>query len=1000
MSAPVPKKSLSGHCSVIDNNTLYVLTSNAFQSLPLKENATWSSLPTGESVTGSACVRAVPNGDEANAALYVIGGTSGDDSFGGMQRFFFSNQSWETLTPLTTDMKGRTDHSITYLNDSSSILVYAGSQPQSQTDLSSQTFLISVNEPYDISSFTSQAPPANQPILLPWDSSSAVMLGGQENNKRIFTFDPTNGWEPLDTNLTSPLTTGAKAALISGGDGSKVLEVYDATTSPNGVQQLVLLGAGGSTASNGQTISSPSSTSDKSSSSRKRKRDLTLSNWPDYNSTNAPTAKRSEYSVAQSSNGLAVISGGNDDEPLNIFNQQKNAWVDNEVFFGGSNQVPLTTATPSATSTPSVTSTTSATATTTSAEPEGVKKATSNNTRRTLGITLGVLSAVAVLFAAALIYMRWRKNRRKQEQNYVDEKNADRMSFADRGASFMKEAGSSIAELNSMKPPPAPFHGHNDSQSSIAMFGGAKLANGGHGQPRMQDTRAPATEMATLAPPNFHDGNNNNHSSLAIIAGKFGANRHSRNIGSKGSFESTTRLVRSPSTEPTNGPAMELDEISNKTPTHAINRKPVAQGDHLAPAVIVTDQRSSAEPSPLHVKKRSSGWSKYFAPNDESGYFPAHANSSNLSVSQYTQSRVPSMPLSVNSALVPPLDINNFRDDLEAQRFSAVAKGRPSFNHSSEDLAARGASLDSVRPHQAAFHTGHSLDAESFLNFNRESFNSRRHSTDSMSSRITSSIFFSGADGLSGHTAFTPTSQEAHAKPIDTSAPGSPAIREIHIAPNSSPRIGHLQRAESGAFFARPASSTYSASIAPGRDSRMPITVEDYPGRALSPPVQGPPSIQIPGPAARAAAKGTNNSGFFPGNKDSFRPPPRKLGGLHPGTLAAISGSGVSVSELEYGKIKRLNPDGDNRDSNVSNVTVWPDGNDAPSDRFQKERERLMREKAEAEMAKSNGLSVNYERERLERQAREMKEKEIREGTGTGESGFSEYSWLNLGAQR
>jgi len=181
---------------------------------------------------------------------------------------------------------------------------------------------------------------------------------------------------------------------------------------------------------------------------------------------------------------------------------------------------------------------------------------------------------------------------------------------------------------------------------------------------------------------------------------------------------------------------------------------------------------------------------------------------------------------------------------------------------------------------------------------------------------------------------------------------------------------------------------------------------EDFLGRAMSPPAQGPAAIQIPGPAARAAAKGSNNSGFFPNNKDTYsapRPVVRKIGALHPGTLAAISGSGISPTELEFGNIRRINPDAQ-RDSDV---TIWPSADSrTPSSAYEREKERLMREKAEKEMQaekeKLERATAETYKERVERGVREMREKDRLQGTGTNESamsGLSEYSWLNLGAQ-
>ncbi|KAG9530100.1 hypothetical protein KCU97_g24349, partial [Aureobasidium melanogenum] len=165
-------------------------------------------------------------------------------------------------------------------------------------------------------------------------------------NTAIWTFSTSSSWTRLDTNLTSALPDGARGALVTGSDGSKVLTVYDANATPNEVTQLVLLNANGQPASTGQTIGNETS----QSSSSKSKRDLTLDNWPTYNSSSAPSVKRSDYSVAQNDQGtLAVISGGNDDNPVNVFNQTSNSWVDNEVLFGG-NQVPLTTTSASSSS--------------------------------------------------------------------------------------------------------------------------------------------------------------------------------------------------------------------------------------------------------------------------------------------------------------------------------------------------------------------------------------------------------------------------------------------------------------------------------------------------------------------------------------------------------------------------------------------------------------------------------------------------------------------------
>lgn len=641
MSGPQPPSSLEGHCSAIDNETLYVLSPNSLQSLPLKDNATWSQLTNGVSVTEPACVRAVPNGDESQAALYVIGGTTSDQSYGGLQRYFFGNQSWETLSPPANVLQGRTNHSVAYLNDSSSILVYAGSQPQDETALSSQTFLITLLPPYNILSFTSSAYPRNQPVLTPWNSSHAILAGGSPWATELFTFGPDEEWQQLGTNLTQPLNSGTQGTIVDGSDGSRVLETYDLRASPNQVSQIVLLDAGGTTAATGQTIGS--------SSSRKRKRDLTLQNWPAYNNSDAPTVMRSDFGLAQDPSGLAVISGGSTTSPVVLFDQTGNNWVDTQQFFGDSTQQPLQSGSSSA----APASPTSSSTSTASAAAAGTSSGASSKDRmlRTLGITLGVLCGIAAIFIIVLLFMRWRKMRQKKKnEDYIDEKSGNRMSFADRGASFMKEAGGS---------------------------------------------------MNNLAPPNpRYPSNNASHSSLAIMAGRFG-NKSNPGHAHKVSSESTARLVKDKNgntvgiSEP-----LELESMNNAAST----RKPVPRNEPTPPSAVVYGSSPPKEETPRE-KKRSSGWSKYFAtsePNNMS-HIPSAYLDPHSSTSQYGSSRPSQVSRIPSSALVPPLDID-FSRTVDGQRLSHVASGSPSFSNSSEDLAKRGSTIGAAEGQSATFH--------------------------------------------------------------------------------------------------------------------------------------------------------------------------------------------------------------------------------------------------------------------------------------------------------
>ncbi|KAI7312612.1 hypothetical protein KC340_g9808 [Hortaea werneckii] len=642
MSVPQPKGELEGHCSAIHDGTLYVRSGSTFQSLPLKENATWSEEKTGTAVKGPACVHV-----KSQKALYVVGGTSDDEDYEGLQRYSFADKKWETLSPPTKDLQGRTSHSAAHLEDAESILVYAGSRPDSSAQLSSSTFVINLNKPYNLEAFTSKAPPANNPILQPWNSTHAIMVGGSETNTDVFLFDHSSGWNEYSTDLTDPIDSAARGAIIDGSDGSKVLEIYDVQKSPNQVSQIVLQGADGQPASTGTKVNG-------NSSSKKRKRDLSLSDWPSYNSTGAPIATRTDCGLAKGPSGLSVISGGNSDLPVALFDQSDNSWVDADRFFNSKDlQEPLQ---PSSTSDAGAGQTASSTSSalpsvssSSSDAGSGSGMTAHERTMRTLGITLGVLFGVAAIFIAILIYLRYRKQQQKKQEGYIDEKAGNgRLSFQDRGASFMKEAGGSIEEL----PPPS--------------------------KDRFTQSNYPR--------------GNGSHSSLAIIAGKIGGNAN-RNTGShqpRISSESTRHLVKNKNS-PHAGDPVEMMDIGDKT----LARNTAVRNERGQEAAMNDYEK---ELVPLEARSRSSGWSKYFATSGPTGpngisHLPAAylktQTTSGLSdiPSEYsdkgTKSHIPS------SVLVPPLDID-FNKTLDGQRLSHVASGSPSFSDSREDLAKRG----------------------------------------------------------------------------------------------------------------------------------------------------------------------------------------------------------------------------------------------------------------------------------------------------------------------
>ena len=466
MSMPTPPVAISDPCSVVYNNTLYVYTPNAFQSIALAENATWNQLPFDDAVAGAVCVLATPNGDSSQAALYLVGGsTNVTTTYSGLSQYSFAQNKWSQVSPAVQVTQNRKNHGAAFINATSAIVIYAGSQDSSQNTVpSSQTFLISTNPPFSVISYSSQALPAVSPTVLPWNATHAVMLGGNSNNKRVFAFSKQSGWADLGVQLNTTVQGDVKATIINGDDGSKVLETFDMSQSPNVVSNVVLFDPNSNEMPVGSTLSgsAPSTSSTRSeaiSPIGRRKRDLGLSHWPTYNSSLAPNTTRTNYALAQGSNNQVVAVGGNNNDPLSIFNAQQNSWVNaTELFLGANAQ-----STPSSTPSPKPSPSTSPSPSTPSAAPA------TNNTRSkaltVLGATLGAIFGLALLLGLILLCLRWKRQRsrrndipRRPDGSPGNEK--DRLSFADRGASFMNDAGGYVR------------HGQSESMTSMGIMGG------------------------------------------------------------------------------------------------------------------------------------------------------------------------------------------------------------------------------------------------------------------------------------------------------------------------------------------------------------------------------------------------------------------------------------------------------------------------------------------------------------------------------------------------
>ena len=433
MAVPAPPVALEDHCSIIHDNVLYVYSPDALQSLPLHQDAKWSREPMGISVTGAACVLGGIDGDRSRAALYVVGGSVNSSSieYAGLQRYSLQDKRWDSVTPVTPVTQNRKHHGAAFLNASSSIFVYAGSQ-DGDSNPSTQTFLIETWPPYNVRSFHSVAPPVVDPIMLSWNDNRAAMVGGSSTNDKVFTFGPDDGWADAGVALKQPPPNRsvAQSALLSLVDESKVLITFDFSQSPNTVTRTVVLYPGGQQAQFGETVG------DVSQPLAPRRRDVLLSTFPEYNNSLAPRTVRTGASLAQDPGGLIVITGGNDQDPLSIFNALENQWVDPTQLIGEQSQTPLSGSSTSSVSVPT------GSATSTSAPTAGGSR---SPPMTILGAVLGSICGIAAILIIALLLLRWKKNKRNLERRHSrlahDKKRHDsRLSFEDQGMQPIRAA--------------------------------------------------------------------------------------------------------------------------------------------------------------------------------------------------------------------------------------------------------------------------------------------------------------------------------------------------------------------------------------------------------------------------------------------------------------------------------------------------------------------------------------------------------------------------------
>ncbi|KIN04197.1 hypothetical protein OIDMADRAFT_159472 [Oidiodendron maius Zn] len=427
MALPTPPFSLDDACTVIYNNTLFSYSSDGhLQSLDLQPGAEWSELPKGVPVTGACCVRATSQ--NASAALWVVGGTATDANYPGLQRFTFADGKWDTITLSQLVTKDRLYHNAVYLNVSDSILVYAGTQDGSE-QLSSQTFTIQASEPFGVLAYQTQVPPppAISPLLMPWTDNQAVMIYG--SRAMVFDPNPALSWFDSGASLTDPIynTSTIKALLMLGDDGSKSLYTFDMSVAPNQVNRTILVDNNSDPIKNATIVSRGLELSEKRELVD-RATGLTLATWPAYNGTLASSTTRNSYSITDDGNGLVVFSGGNDQDPLCMFQAKENSWLNTTqalVLPGEQNQVSTTTTSVASTASSTVSSTTLSTPlSTTSPSPTATNSGTINAgvapafPVKILVAVLGSIIGAALIIIVILLLLRCR--RKRQEGNGSD----------------------------------------------------------------------------------------------------------------------------------------------------------------------------------------------------------------------------------------------------------------------------------------------------------------------------------------------------------------------------------------------------------------------------------------------------------------------------------------------------------------------------------------------------------------------------------------------------
>ncbi len=491
MGLPQPAVALDNICSTVYNNTLYTYSASAFQALPLTAGAKWKQLPYGESVTGGVCVGTSP-ADLTQAGFFVVGGKAVTAGYPGLQKYTYATGQWSTLTPQSLITQDRLHHGAVYLSAYDKIFMYAGMQDGSSTP-SQETFVIQASPPYAVDSIPSTAPPTVDPIVLAWSSSEAAVIGGSTFNTQVMLCDPATGhFVDSGATLLTPLTSDTsvlQAAIVDGDDNSKNLYTFNVAMSPNQVSRIVLVDGTGAPVQNAGPVKRSLGDVDGRDGLEEwdveliRRSSLTVSNWPAYNASLAPTNTRTDFSIAEGADGMIVLAGGGGTDVLCVFDGRKNSWRNATQMLAQKQVVQTTSSTSStrttskATSSPTTlltatsASTTALVASASSTPAVAASSAPSLSANALLGIVLGSVAGLGVLLI--LLYVCIKHHRKRKD-------------FQD-AAHSRRASGTSSSEKDV-------FAIANDSYTQRS-YGGKGTFRGGH---QAQDSQGSFSSVAIL----------------------------------------------------------------------------------------------------------------------------------------------------------------------------------------------------------------------------------------------------------------------------------------------------------------------------------------------------------------------------------------------------------------------------------------------------------------------------------------------------------------------